>query len=52
MNQTRPIKCPKLFISNYLESPYLSNEANSKNKHFYCYVYKITNLKEGLFWCS
>lgn len=50
MNQMRPIKCPKLFISNYLESPYLSNEANSKNKHFYCYVYKITNLKEGLFY--
>lgn len=50
MNQTRPIKCPKLFISNYLESPYLSNEANSQNKPFYCYVYKITNVKEGLFY--
>lgn len=50
MNARKSIKTSKLSIAAFHEEPFLSQVVNSQNKHFYCYVYKITNLKEGLFY--
>lgn len=50
MNARKSIKTSKLSIAAFHEEPFLSQVVNSQNKPFYCYVYKITNLKEGLFY--
>lgn len=50
MNARKSIKTSKLSIAAFHEEPFLSQAVNSQNKPFYCYVYKITNLKEGLFY--
>lgn len=50
MNARKSIKTSKLSIAAFHEEPFLSQVVNSRNKPFYCYVYKITNLKEGLFY--
>lgn len=50
MNARKSIKTSKLSIATFHEEPFLSQVVNSRNKPFYCYVYKITNLKEGLFY--